>query len=192
MGQQREALGPVEPALAARQLGAHLRGRHQLGEAFGQQLPLQRLDEEVGRAGGECPFDRRLIIAAAEDEDRYRQLADERPDTPAQVEPVAVRQDRIEHHRIGPDRVERLQRTGHAGRAVHVDAMLGQPGRDQVLPSRIVLDEQDAESPDRRLEEGQERSDREVKGPILPQVASAPARPFTGISRGGDVGRAQT
>jgi hypothetical protein len=61
-----------------------------------------------------------------------------------------------------------------------------------VLPGRIVLDEQDTESPDRQGKKGQERSDREVKGPILPQVAGAPARPSPGISQGGDASRAQT
>jgi hypothetical protein len=76
--------------------------------------------------------------------------------------------------------------------AVHVDAVLGQPGRDQVLPGRVILDEQDTESPDWRGKEGQARSDREVHGPILPQVAGAPARPSPGISQGGDAGRAQT
>jgi hypothetical protein len=192
VGEERELLGAVEAALAAGEFGPHLGGGHQLGEALGQQLPLQRLDEEVGRAGVEGPFDRGLVVAAAEHQDRHRLLADPGPDAPAQVEAVAVGQDRVEHHRVGTDRLEGFERPRHARRPVHVDAVLGQTRRHQVLPGGVVLDEQDSESPDRRALEGQERSGLEVKGPILPQVAYRQDRPAPGIPAGATPRPAQT
>ena len=66
------------------------------------------------------------------------------PQSGAGIEPIALGQEGIDQNGSRKSRIERFDGPSGAPDGLNVDALLGQTLDDQVLPGRVVLDQQDS------------------------------------------------
>ena len=137
-----EVLGARELGLAALELQARARAAQQVTQAAGQQAPLRRLDEKVGRPGFVGTRDGRVVVEPGEHQHRHVLAAGELAQRAAGLEAVQPRHHRVEHDDIERAFGEHRQRALTARRLDDLEAALAQRDGRQQQVDLVVVDEQ--------------------------------------------------
>jgi hypothetical protein len=140
----RQVLRAGEARLAALELDPRPRRPQQVAEAPGQQAPLGRLDEEVGRAGLVGARDRGIVVEAGQHQHRQRLEARQRAQLATGLEAVEPGHDGVEDDDVGQPVGEDADRLLAARCLGDVEALVLQRDRGQQEGDLIVVDEEDA------------------------------------------------
>src|SRR5438552_2695542 len=106
--------------------------------------PVDRLGDEVGRAGFERAVDRLHVFEAGHHHHRDAATAGQPSQFGAGGESVHHRHAHVHENEVGQLAAHRIERLLAVGRLDDVEARLGQRGTREATPARVVVDHQDA------------------------------------------------
>ena len=140
----REVLRAREARLAALELDPRPRRAQQVAQPPGEQAPLGRLDEEVGRAGFVGARDRGVVVEAGQHQHRQRLEAGQDAQLAAGLEAVEAGHDGIEDDDVGQPVGEDADRRLAARGLGDGEALVLESDRGQQQVDLVVVDEEDA------------------------------------------------
>ena len=138
----RQVLRACQARLAALELHLRARRAQQVAQSAGQQGPLRRLDEEVGRTGFVGAFDRSVVLEPGEHQHRDRRSTGHRAQPAADLKAIQIGHQRIEQDQIGHAVGQHIQRLLAAAGLGDRKAALAQRDGGEQQVHLIVVDKQ--------------------------------------------------